>query len=71
MWDILYFVLCKYRILDIVSQTLHIVEKFSEIQCCYFGSEKELTSLMHDILNTLLPWIITSPAQQTCTLPAG
>ena len=38
-------VLCKYRILGIVSQTLHIIEEFSEIQRCYLGNEKELAGL--------------------------
>ena len=38
-------VLCKYRIWGIVSQTLHIIEEFSEIQCCYFGTEKEFATL--------------------------
>lgn len=37
--------LCKYRILGIVSQPLHIIEEFSEIQCCYFGTEEELATL--------------------------
>ena len=45
MLGILFLVLFKYRILGIVSQTLHIIEEFSEIQCCYFGTEKELATL--------------------------
>ena len=46
MLDIPSLVLCKYRILGIVSQTLHIIEEFSEIQRCYFGTEKELATLL-------------------------
>ena len=38
-------VLCKYRIWGIVSQTLHIIEEFSEIQRCYIGTKKELPTL--------------------------
>lgn len=45
MWDIPCLALCKYRILGIVSQTLHIIEEFSEIQCCHFRTEKELATL--------------------------
>ena len=45
MLDIPSLVLCKYRILGIVSQTLHIIEEFSEIQRCYFGTKKELATL--------------------------
>ena len=37
--------LCKYWILGIVSQTLHIIEELSEIQCCYFGTVEELATL--------------------------
>lgn len=40
-----YLVLYKYRILSIVSLPLHIIEEFSEIQCCYLGTEKELATL--------------------------
>ncbi len=42
MTGIPYLVLCKYRIWGIVSQTLHIIEEFPEIQRCYLGTEKEL-----------------------------
>ena len=45
MLDIPSLVLCKYRILGIVSQTLHIIEEHTKIQRCYFGTEKELTTL--------------------------
>ena len=41
----LFLVLYKYRILSIMSQALHIIEEFSKIQCCYFGTEKELATL--------------------------
>lgn len=45
MTGIPYLVLCKYRIWGIVSQTLHIIEEFPEIQRCYLGTEKELATL--------------------------
>lgn len=45
MMGIPYLVLCKYRIWGIVSQTLHIIEEFAEIQRCYLGTEKELATL--------------------------
>ena len=45
MLGIPYLALCKYRIWGIVSQTLHIIEEFSEIQRCYFGTEKEFATL--------------------------
>ena len=38
-------VLCKYWILGIVPLTFYIIEEFSEIQRCYFGTEKELATL--------------------------
>ena len=41
----LFLVLYKYQILSIMSQALHIIEEFSKIQCCYFGTEKELATL--------------------------
>ena len=45
MLGITHLVLYKYWILGIVPQALQIIEEFSEIQCCYLGTEKELATL--------------------------
>ena len=45
MLGITHLVLYKYWILGIVPQALQIIEEFSEIQCSYLGTKKELASL--------------------------
>ena len=74
MRDISCLVLCKHRIGSIVSQTLHIIEEFSEIQCCYFGSEKELATLFPTrylfqmVIPAYIRWNSFYPITKSCII---